>query len=313
MDETTLEPLVASELDPLELAHQLKERAEIIGEAQQTQLSRLDSLSQLKQRLAEVRMRHGEMQAELQRATALSPPHALPPLREEKQASPSEIKIKMEATVAANMRKRKQTLMGQAFSLAGIRVLPYPGNRLLLVLGSSYQGQYFDKRYHIWLETDKGATNKLRVFKHTVPYFIPIKQLEEQHLAKNIRYFVRAVSLYMNAFVARRGQVVELNRQADIESVETSAAFDYVCFSFASGQHGQVQVNLKFDLMRTRPSEVEATFMTPLKTRNKSVRESEARERREWKQRVEELMRSHPLVEAYTQLFAQVPDTSVLY
>jgi hypothetical protein len=50
MDETTLEPLVASELDPLELAHQLKERAEIIGEAQQTQLSRLDSLSQLKQR-----------------------------------------------------------------------------------------------------------------------------------------------------------------------------------------------------------------------------------------------------------------------
>jgi hypothetical protein len=118
----------------------------------------------------------------------------------------------MEATVAANMRKRKQALVGQAFSLAGIRVLPYPGNRLLLVLGSSYQGtwsrpvsmsashvghcayprlfrsgQYFDKRYHIWLETDKGATNKLRVFKHTVPYFIPLKQLEEQHLAKNIR------------------------------------------------------------------------------------------------------------------------------
>ena len=48
-------------------------------------------------------------------------------------------------------------------------------------------GQYFDKRYHIWLETDKGATNKLRVFKHTVPYYIPLKQLEEQHLAKNIR------------------------------------------------------------------------------------------------------------------------------
>ncbi len=47
---------------------------------------------------------------------------------------------KMEATVAANMRKRKQALVGQAFSLAGIRVLPYPGNRLLLVLGSSYQG-----------------------------------------------------------------------------------------------------------------------------------------------------------------------------
>jgi hypothetical protein len=40
-------------------------------------------------------MRHGEMQAELQRATALSPPHALPPLREEKQASPSEIKTKV--------------------------------------------------------------------------------------------------------------------------------------------------------------------------------------------------------------------------
>ena len=48
-------------------------------------------------------------------------------------------------------------------------------------------GQYFDKRYHIWLETDKGATNKLRVFKHTVPYYIPLKQLEEQPLAKNIR------------------------------------------------------------------------------------------------------------------------------
>lgn len=39
-------------------------------------------------------MRHGELQAELQRATALSPHHALPP-REEKQASPSEIKTKV--------------------------------------------------------------------------------------------------------------------------------------------------------------------------------------------------------------------------
>lgn len=47
-------------------------------------------------------------------------------------------------------------------------------------------GHYYNKRFYVWLESDT-VTKQLRVFKHTLPYFVPIKQLEEQHLVKNVR------------------------------------------------------------------------------------------------------------------------------
>jgi len=48
----------------------------------------------------------------------------------------------MEAMLAVNAPRRKQALLSQAFSLAGINVLPFKGNRLLLVLGSSHEGAH---------------------------------------------------------------------------------------------------------------------------------------------------------------------------
>jgi hypothetical protein len=101
----------------------------------------------------------------------------------------------------------------------------------------------------------------------------------------------------MTAFVARREQVVALSQQSNIESVETSAAFDYVCFSATGSRHGYcilfiaplcnspssltvsrcefsaVHVVLKFDLTRTRPSEAEINFKAPPKKRGKSKAE----------------------------------------
>lgn len=217
------------------------------------------------------------------------------------------IKKEMEAMLAVNAPRRKQALLSQAFSLAGINVLPFKGNRLLLVLGSSHEGHYYNKRFYVWLESDT-VTKQLRVFKHTLPYFVPIKQLEEQHLVKNVRHFVRALSVYINAFVARRAQAMSLNQQPHMESIETSPAFDYMCFSFKSLDYGSVRVNLKFELERSRPSEVHASFLDPPKRlRNPQTAESE---RLEWKMHVEESIKSLPLVEAYTQLFATV-DTSV--
>jgi hypothetical protein len=46
---------------------------------------------------------------------------------------------------------------------------------------------------------------------------------------------------------------------------------------------------------------------------NKHTGKSEAVERRDWTQRAATLMKTLPLMEAHAQLFAAVPDTSVLY
>jgi hypothetical protein len=47
--------------------------------------------------------------------------------------------------------------------------------------------------------------------------------------------------------------------------------------------------------------------------RKQTTGKSEAVERRDWTQRAATLMKTLPLMEAHAQLFAEVPDTSVLY
>jgi hypothetical protein len=44
------------------------------------------------------------------------------------------------------------------------------------------------------MEVDEKAT--LSVWKHTIPYFIPLKQIEQDHLNSNIKVNLQPVDLF---------------------------------------------------------------------------------------------------------------------
>lgn len=73
---------------------------------------------------------------------------------------------------------------------------------------------------------------KLRVFKHTIPYFVPLKRLEARFLKKSVKTFSDCVHEYCRAYTARRAMVTRLKQVIDpsITDLVTSDAFDYVIF-----------------------------------------------------------------------------------
>jgi hypothetical protein len=58
--------------------------------------------------------------------------------------------------------------------------------------------------------TSSSATDKLHVTEHSIPFFLPLRELEKAHLATSPRVFIDYVGDILQAYVSRREQVREV-------------------------------------------------------------------------------------------------------
>ena len=55
--------------------------------------------------------------------------------------------------------------------------------------------------------------NNATVYKHTLPSFIPVSAELGPLLGKSLKRFIATTTLYLNAYVARRQQVLAVQKQ----------------------------------------------------------------------------------------------------
>jgi len=123
-------------------------------------------------------------------------------------------------------KKRKLDLIKVTQAICGFTTFEQE-SELVIRLETCFEGYYYE-HYQIYLELDRNQ--KLKVSHHTIPYFVPLDRIQKRYLNSNIKTFIHTVSDYLNCYVARRQQLMQL---ADCENVQfhrlrTSNPSDYV-------------------------------------------------------------------------------------
>eukprot|EP00026_Physarum_polycephalum_P011874 Phypoly_transcript_12122.p1 GENE.Phypoly_transcript_12122~~Phypoly_transcript_12122.p1 ORF type:complete len:328 (+),score=67.09 Phypoly_transcript_12122:75-1058(+) len=152
-------------------------------------------------------------------------------------------------------KKRKLDLVKVTQAICGFTTFE-EGSELVLRLETCYQGYYYE-HFQIYLELDHNQ--KLRISHHTVPYFIPIDRIQKKYLNSDIKTFIHTMSDYLNSFVARRQQLINL---ADCETVQfnrlkTSQPSDYMTVEVEHGEKKYFMQLYYENLLNTRPSKVD--------------------------------------------------------
>ena len=102
----------------------------------------------------------------------------------------------------------------------------------------------FDKPYYVLLKRSDG----LRVYRHTIPVFISIRELEDQYLPSNIHLFVRKLRQELNSWIARC-DAIELLQETSIPNIRSVAAVSqearYVRLEWNDGRIGRIKLSNK--------------------------------------------------------------------
>jgi len=131
----------------------------------------------------------------------------------------------------------------------------------------TFFGGEFQERYYVILSYDAGKS-KMFVYRHTVPFFIPLKKIEEQYLNTNLRQFVDVLHNHLMAFVNRRGYIENLHKNV-IEGLivgQSNLSYDYLNIKYKMsddlGFERILDVNLDYgDSDKSLPTGVEVNLI----------------------------------------------------
>jgi len=112
-----------------------------------------------------------------------------------------------------------------AYRFTGKSMFPLDDNKMGIRLDTFFGGKYQDK-YYVILGYDK-HNSKICIYKHSIPNFIPLHTIVDKYLNINIRKFMDVLSDYLNAYVARRGQVLQLNNNIEDVTTKSNDAYDF--------------------------------------------------------------------------------------
>ncbi|XP_038051460.1 centromere protein O-like [Patiria miniata] len=154
--------------------------------------------------------------------------------------------------------KRLKTLeFLQAYRLSGATVTSVSDRYVRLRWDTFYQGEYYEP-YYMELEF-KG---QLQVYRHTLPHFLQLTNIVDEHLNEELTYFVDEIGDLLNAYVSRRQQVAQLkldHSSSIAGDIRHSQSLDYVQITFLSsnGSCSPLTVDLYYgNLHATRPTKV---------------------------------------------------------
>ncbi|XP_019392779.1 PREDICTED: centromere protein O [Crocodylus porosus] len=188
---------VLSHLEKLEArAHELALKEE------ETKQQRRQKVARLRARIKELRQQRDELKMKVslrQMATG----------RQEEATSSSAEPVqtaKMREQVLLQWKVENVEAMLHVFYLTGISG-KLTKHGVCFCLSTAYDGNYLDSYY-----LDIVIKQPVRIRRHSVPIFIPLKQIAEKYLQTDIRCFLTTLSAHLNAYVGRKYQADYLQK-----------------------------------------------------------------------------------------------------
>lgn len=84
-----------------------------------------------------------------------------------------------------------------AYRFCGRSLFKYPGQKIGIRFETFFAGQYYES-YYVVLDMDT-SKQQLYVLKHTIPYFIPLSDIQSKFLNTDIQVLQVIHQLYIDA------------------------------------------------------------------------------------------------------------------
>lgn len=79
------------------------------------------------------------------------------------------------------------------------------GGHINIRFDTSFQDEKFESYYCVLFSNS--PMDKLHVVEHSIPFFLPVRELEKAHLATSPKEFIDYIGDVLQAYVSRREQV----------------------------------------------------------------------------------------------------------
>nr|XP_056709606.1 centromere protein O [Euleptes europaea] len=223
---TSLRDGVLSHLESLEASsHQLALKQ---GEGEQHQ----ENVTRLKAKIKELRRQRDKLKAKLNmsRSGLIRDEDATQSTTQTHQAAGASTQALLEWKV-----KNMKNLL-QMFHLTGISgKLTREG--ACLCINTAFEGTYLDS-YYLYLRIQQ----PVQIQRHTVPAFIPLKQIADEYLQTDIKRFFSVLSDHLNAYVGRKFQAQQLQEHFAAflaGPLQGNSLYNLLEFSYSVGPGGK--------------------------------------------------------------------------
>ncbi|RHZ82730.1 hypothetical protein Glove_104g58 [Diversispora epigaea] len=132
----------------------------------------------------------------------------------------------------------------RAYRLIGRTIFPTKGKRVEMRFETFYGAKYHETYYIVLDQNEKNC--QLSIFMHTIPHFIPLKELENDYLNKDIYKFRNFVDDYLQAYVKRREEIKILQQNKGIINLSTNNVHDFIEFSVCLEKH-TMKISIKYE------------------------------------------------------------------
>ncbi|KAF0470300.1 centromere protein O-like [Gigaspora margarita] len=208
-----------------------------------------------------------------------------------------EIQEKMVQDMFRVNKRRECDKFLKAYRLTGKTIFSLKENQVGLRFETFYGGKYREP-YYVFLSQDE-ENDQLNIFKHTIPHFIPLNELESDYLNKDIDKFINTLDDYLQAFVTRREETRIMQQDVGVSNLKTNNAYNSIEFSVRL-KESVIEFNLIYeDLKLTTPTDV-VMYQIIEDDDDKSV------SRRQRLRRREKEFTQLNLVNAFSNMFSEV-------
>ncbi|KAM1089222.1 hypothetical protein ACFX15_016461 [Malus domestica] len=190
------------------------------------------------------------------------------------------------------------------------------GARIGILYETSYAGEPCDL-YHCVLES-KSFLEKMTVLEHTIPYFLPIREAENDLLSSNAMKFIDYIGEMLQAYVDRREQVrlVKELYGNQIKEIHFTLPYSLIVFSKLDFDC-KVVVKLKYaELVSVLPTHVSVVAWPVCQPRKSSLNISSMNKKENGTLEgpttlfyAEDALRNKSLPEAYAEIVLNLPQT----
>ncbi|RIA99436.1 Cenp-O kinetochore centromere component-domain-containing protein [Glomus cerebriforme] len=135
----------------------------------------------------------------------------------------SELQDHMIKEMLQDNKEREYEEILKAYRLTGKTIFPVKDDRIGLRF-ETFHGAKYHEPYYIILNQNQ-ENEQLNVFRHTLPHFIPLDELEATYLNKDMHKFANEIGDYLQAFVTRREEFNTLIEEAGVSEAKSNNAF----------------------------------------------------------------------------------------
>ncbi|XP_059841395.1 centromere protein O isoform X2 [Hypanus sabinus] len=242
----------------LEQLRQLEQRAERQGVEQEEAMRSQGRLAQLRATVLKLRAQRDLLRSRVTAKSAGDIQEVL--AQSQQQSAPQFCKEELDRTVLQEKLKSVQALI-LAYRLTGISAELMGSSTFTFSISTAYENTYLESYY-----LDIQVQHPRRVIRHNVPAFIPVEQMAQAFLQKDLAYFLGALHKALNAYVGRRyqlEQLQELHASYVRNHIQRNAACNLLKFHYPiwCGENEQtVLVKLIYeDLTSCLPTDVTIT------------------------------------------------------